>query len=57
MALFPPASLRSPHLEDIDSGYNVVMPAPANAIFTNSDERSAVGWLPYLPRVDRFPVQ
>lgn len=34
-------------LEDLDSGYNVVMPAPANAIFTYSDERGTVGWLPH----------
>jgi hypothetical protein len=36
--------------EDLESGSNVVIPAPANTVFTYSDEHGTVGWLPH-PRL------
>jgi hypothetical protein len=36
--------------EDLKSGSNAVIPAPANTVFTHSDEHGTVGWLPH-PRL------
>jgi len=36
--------------EDLDYGYDIVIPTLANAVFTYSDERGIVGWLPH-PRL------
>jgi hypothetical protein len=36
--------------EDLESGSNIVIPAPANTVLTYSDEHGTVGWLPH-PRL------